>query len=67
MWRSMTRAAIAVPLGLLGMLIYLGVVVAIGDRLASAHWLAQAGYFAVAGIVWAFPARRLILWAGRPR
>ncbi len=63
---GMSRAAIAVPLGLIGFLAYVMVVVALADHVIGLHWLAEVLYFAVAGIAWVFPARRLMLWAGAP-
>ena len=61
----MSRTAIAVPLGLLGFVLYVGVVVALADHVLSLHWAAQVLYFILAGVLWAWPARRLIFWAAR--
>lgn len=63
----MSRAAIAVPAGLLGFVLYVGAVVALADQVLAMHWAVQAAYFVVAGIAWAFPARWLMLWAGGVR
>jgi hypothetical protein len=63
MWRRMSRTVIAVPLGLLGFLLYVGGVVALADHVLRLHWAWQAPYFLVAGIAWAWPAQRLMLWA----
>ena len=59
----MPRTAIAVPLGLLGFLLYVGAAVALADRVLSMHWAVQAAYFVVAGVAWAWPAQRLMYWA----
>lgn len=61
----MSRTAIAVPLGLLGFLLYVGAVVALADRVLELHWTVQAVYFVLAGIAWAWPAQRLMYWAAR--
>ena len=60
----MSRIQIAVPLGLLGFFVYVALVLTLSDRVLEYHWLAQGVFFLVAGTVWAWPAHRLILWAG---
>ena len=62
---GMSRTAIAVPLGLLGFLLYVGAVVALADHVVELHWVVQTLYFILAGIAWAWPAQRLIYWAAR--
>jgi hypothetical protein len=59
----MSRTAIALPLGLLGFLLYVGAVVAAADRVVGLHWAVQTLYFVLAGIAWAWPAQRLMYWA----
>lgn len=61
----MPRAAIALLVGLLGFLLYVGVVVAVADHVLGLHWTAQTAYFVAAGIAWAWPAQRLMYWAAR--
>jgi Protein of unknown function (DUF2842) len=61
----MSRTAIAVPLGLLGFLLYVGAVVALADHVLALHWLVQVLYFILAGVAWAWPAQRLMYWAAR--
>lgn len=61
----MSRTAIAVPLGLLGFLLYVGAVVALADHVLELHWTAQSLYFVLAGIAWAWPAQRLMYWAAQ--
>lgn len=61
----MSRTAIAVPLGLLGFLLYVGAAVALADHVLAMHWTVQAVYFVVAGVAWAWPAQRLMYWAAR--
>ncbi|NOG70697.1 DUF2842 domain-containing protein [Roseicella sp. DB1501] len=66
-WRGMSRIAIAVPLGLLGFVLYVGLAVTLADQLAGTHWVLQALYFVIAGTVWALPARWLMFWAAGQR
>src|SRR3712207_6087070 len=63
--RGMSRAAIAVPLGLLGFLLYVGAAVALADHVLTLHWTVQVLYFILAGVAWAWPAQRLMYWAAR--
>jgi hypothetical protein len=62
---GMSRTTIAVPLGLLGFLLYVGVAVALADHVLALHWLVQTAYFILAGVAWAWPAQRLMYWAAR--
>jgi hypothetical protein len=61
----MSRAAIAIPLGLAGFAAYIAAAVIVADAVSGAHWLAQAVYFVVAGLAWVPPALWLTLWASR--
>lgn len=61
--RPPLRVLIALPLGLVGMALYVGAVVALADRLDGLGWPVHALYFAVAGVLWVLPAHALMLWA----
>jgi hypothetical protein len=61
----MSRLAIAIPVGILGMLLYVGLIVSLADWVHEAHWLLELAYFIAAGIAWVPPARALMLWAAR--
>ena len=61
----MSRLAIALSVGLLGMLLYVGAVVALADWVLQSHWLLELAYFLLAGIAWVVPARALMFWAAR--
>ena len=63
----MSRIAIAVPVGLLGFFLYVGLVLMAADHVLGWHWLAQVPFFVVAGIAWAFPAKWLMFWAAGQR
>jgi hypothetical protein len=60
----MSRAQIAVPLGLLGFFLYVVAVMNLADLLVDSHVALQVPFFLLAGTVWAWPAHKLILWAG---
>ena len=62
---GMPRSLIALLVGTLGFLVYVGVVVALADFVLALPWFVQAAYFIVAGIAWVWPARRLMFWAAR--
>lgn len=63
----MSRIAVAGIAGVLGFLLYVGVVVALADHVLPLHWLVQLLYFVVVGIAWAWPAKWLMVWgAGGP-
>jgi hypothetical protein len=63
----MSRIPIAVCLGLGGFLAYTIAAVILADRLGPMPWPVQLVYFAVAGVLWVFPARWLMLWAAHLR
>lgn len=58
----MPRGPVALIVGLAGFFAYLLVVLELASLLAGAHWALELLFFAVAGIIWAFPAARLIRW-----
>lgn len=61
------RIPIAVVVGLAGFIAYLGVAVALADRVMLAHWAIQALYYLVAGSLWVLPVRWLMYWAAGQR
>jgi hypothetical protein len=58
----MSRSTLALLIGVVGFLVYILVVTALGDFLVTAHWALQLVYYLVAGMIWIIPARRLIVW-----
>ena len=62
---AMSRTLPAILVGLLGLALYVGAVVALADRVIGTHWLVEALYYLVAGVAWAFPIRWLMGWAAR--
>ncbi len=62
---AMSRSSIAVLIGLFGFVAYVLVVLALADHVRGLHWTLEFVFFAVAGVAWVWPARRLIVWAMR--
>ncbi len=62
---GMSRSTIALLAGLAGFIAYVVVVLLLADHVLGLHWMVQFVFFAVAGIAWVWPAKRLIVWAVR--
>lgn len=63
--RGMSRTSIALIAGLLGFLLYVAGVLVVADHVRGLHWALELAFFAVAGVAWVWPAKRLIVWAVR--
>lgn len=61
----MPRPAIATLAGIVGFILYVAAVLLLADHVRDLHWTAELLFFAVAGIAWVWPARRLMVWAVR--
>jgi hypothetical protein len=61
----MSRSAIATLIGIAGFLAYVVVVLLLADHVRALHWTVELLFFAVAGVAWVWPAKRLIVWAVR--
>ena len=61
----MSRAPLASLIGILGFFAYIAAVVVLADVVLRQHWTVQLVYFIVAGILWVWPAKRLMFWAAR--
>ncbi|MBC7800620.1 MAG: DUF2842 domain-containing protein [Gemmatimonadaceae bacterium] len=59
----MSRATIATFAGLLFMLVYIVAAITLPDFVPRPHWTIEAVYWCIAGIVWVFPIRWLMLWS----
>jgi len=57
-----TRKALGLFVLLIGLLLYAGLAVHLGVTHVPEHWLAWLIYYPVAGILWVWPAKRLIWW-----
>ncbi len=53
-------------MGIAFVLIYVAAAITLPDILPS-NWIVQAVYFLVAGVVWVFPVRWLMLWSVHKR
>jgi len=61
----MPRILVATLLGLAFFFFYVVVALVLADLIGTMQWAIQFIYFAVAGILWVFPIRWLMLWAAR--
>ena len=61
----MSRPMIAVLAGLFGFLAYVAAVLLLSDLVHGLHWTIEFAFYAVAGVAWVWPAKRLIVWAMR--
>ena len=61
----MSKPMLAGIIGILGFLLYVAAVIMLADHVLGTHWTLEVVYFALAGIVWVWPAKALIIWAAR--
>lgn len=61
----MSRPAIATIAGITGFLAYVVLVLLVADWFRHLHWTVEMLFFALAGIAWVWPAKRLMMWAVR--
>lgn len=61
----MSKPMLAGIIGVLGFLFYVAAVIMLADYVLGTHWTVELVYFALAGIVWVWPAKALIIWAAR--
>jgi hypothetical protein len=59
----MSRTLPALLIGFVGLLLYLGIVLWLGDWVQQLHWALQVPFYLVAGMGWVVPTRALILWS----
>lgn len=59
------RTAVAAPILLVGLLVYVLIAGTVGALALPDHWAARLVYYAVAGIAWIVPAIWLMGWARR--
>ena len=62
----MSRPLAATLMGITFVIAYVALAITLPDVLPS-HWAIQAMYFLVAGVVWVFPVRWLMLWSVHKR
>ncbi len=61
----MSRGKLAFLIGVVGFIVYIVAVVALGDYVIPLHWSLQLIYYLFFGIAWVVPAKRLIQWGAR--
>ena len=59
----MSRPTLATLAGLLFIFVYIVAVISLPDLFGRMHWTMEAVYWAIAGIIWVFPIRWLMLWS----
>jgi len=64
---GMSRPTIATFAGLLFVATYIVAAITLPDLVPRLHWTLEALYWCVAGIVWVFPVRWLMLWSVHKR
>ena len=62
----MSRPPAAALMGIAFVIAYVAAAVTLAGWLPG-HWAVQAVYFLVAGVVWVFPVRWLMLWSVHKR
>jgi hypothetical protein len=63
--RVMSKPMLAGIIGITGFLLYVAAVIILADQVLGTHWTVEFVYFALAGIVWVWPAKALIIWGAR--
>ena len=63
--RAMSKPMLAGLIGIIGFLLYVAVVIILADHVLGTHWTVEFVYFALAGIVWVWPAKALIIWGAK--
>ena len=58
------RTPVAALSLLAGMAVYAVLAATVAEALPD-HWAVQLAYYVAAGIIWVFPALRVLAWAGR--
>ena len=63
----MSRTPIATLAGLLFVFAYVAAAITLPELLPRLHWSLEALYWCVAGLLWVFPIRWLMMWAAGRR
>ena len=61
----MSKTTLAGIIGVVGFLLYVAGVIILADQVLGTHWIVEFIYFALAGVIWVWPAKALIIWAAR--
>lgn len=65
--RPSSRNAVGTLVLIFGLMLYAFGAAAIGDLMNDWHVLIQFIYYAIAGIAWIFPVRRLFIWMAQSK
>lgn len=63
--QAMSKPMLAGIIGIIGFLAYVAATIILSDHVLGTHWTLELIYFALAGIIWVWPAKALIIWAAR--
>lgn len=63
----MSRTPVAAIAGLVFVAAYIAAAISLPDLFGRMHWAIEAAYWCLAGVVWVFPVRWLMLWAVHKR
>ncbi len=63
----MSRSTIASLAGILFVLAYMVIAITLPDYFPRLPWPVEALYWLVAGVIWVFPVRWLMLWSVHKR
>jgi hypothetical protein len=61
----MSKPMLAGIIGIIGFLLYVAAVIIFSDHVLGTHWTVEFVYFALAGILWVWPAKALIIWGAK--
>ncbi len=63
----MSRPTIATIAGISFVIAYMAAAITVPDVIGRMHWTLEAAYWLIAGVVWVFPIRWLMLWSVHKR
>lgn len=63
----MSRTPVAATAGIAFIMAYMVAAISLPEMLGRMHWAIEAVYWCIAGSVWVFPIRWLMLWSAHKR
>lgn len=59
-----SRSFIGMAVMIIGITLYAFLAAGIGNLIVEWHWAIQMSYYLVAGLIWLYPAKKLLQWMG---
>ena len=59
-----SRSFIGMATMIIGLTLYAFLAAGIGNLIGDWHWALQMIYYLVAGLIWLYPAKKLLQWMG---